>query len=299
MPYVPATFLITFIVAAAAGVWLSLPGLAEFTLRALDWCESILMLCLPYEPVLKAIGFFSGVVLLASGLALSLTRGISGWTRGLRAMRRLPVYNRGLSVSIIKDDNIRTAFTHGLIRPRIYVSTGLLKNLTREELRAVLLHEVHHRDTKDPLRFFCLSLIKDLFFYLPVAAWFVRQKRSQREIEADDEAIVRTGQPLTLAGALVKVARPARYGLSAQPASIAGSGPVEDRVRRILFGKDRNERLPLSVLAKSAFFALVLILSVTLPVSSAWHLPDDCTMEHCSHHMEMVNGCRTHCDMTG
>jgi Zn-dependent protease with chaperone function len=284
MAYLPVlllTFFITFIITTVGALFFSLPGIVDFTSRALSWCESILMLCLPYAPLIKAIGFWSVTIVIASGLLYSLALGFWGWRKEYRSLKRLPIADRGLSVALIKDDNIKIAFTHGLIRPKIYVSTGLLKSLTREEVKAVLLHEAHHRKKRDPLRFFCLTVLKDLLFYLPIVEWFARHMRQLKEIEADGAAIERTSEPLTLAGALVKVAKYGNAGLEPQPASIRGDGSVEERVRRIVYDKKQADCLPKRVLAKSVIVALVLLFSITLPISASNPLPHDCNMDHC------------------
>jgi hypothetical protein len=296
-PILLGTFLVAFIIAAMGGLFLSLPGFIDFTTRALSWCESLLILCLPYLPVIKAVGFWSGAIVLTGGLFYSLTKGLRGWRRELKAIGRLPIADRGLSVALIRDDSIKTAFTHGLIRPKIYVSTGLLKNLTREEVRAVLIHEAHHREKKDPLRFFCLKLLKDLLFYLPIGAWFASHISQLKEIEADGAAIGRTGEPLTLAGALVKVARDGRKALVPHTASIIGDRSIEDRILRIVYGRKESHRLPVRVAAKSAIMAFVLLLSITLPISASNPLQGDCNMEHCSSHVKQIDSCRTHCEM--
>ena len=44
------------------------------------------------------------------------------------------------------------AVTHGLVRPRVAVSTGLIEALDASELTAVLVHERHHLRRRDPLR---------------------------------------------------------------------------------------------------------------------------------------------------
>jgi Zn-dependent protease with chaperone function len=44
------------------------------------------------------------------------------------------------------------AFCSGLLRPRIFVSQGALRRLSAAELLAVVAHESHHADRRDPLR---------------------------------------------------------------------------------------------------------------------------------------------------
>ncbi len=297
-PFLVIALLMVFVISALAGLFAGLPELIGFTSAALEWCESIFILCLPYTAVIKAAGFWSGAALISAGLVYSAARGAFFWRRGLKALERLPVSDRGLSVVLIRDDSLKTAFTHGLLRPRIYISTGLLKGLTRDEVRSVLAHETHHRAKRDPLRFFCLSLLKDLLFYLPIGKWIAGLVRGLKEMEADSYAASRTGT-LVLAGALVKTARFATLAraLSPQAVSISGAGSVNERVRGILYGvKPARKYPPLKVVLSSVIVGSFLVLALALPMTTTGAMPEDCTMEHCSHHADKVAGCRPHCE---
>ncbi|MEF3306056.1 M56 family metallopeptidase [Paenibacillus sp. GYB003] len=99
------------------------------------------------------------------------------------------------------------AFTMGLYRPHIVVSSGLIELLSDEELGAVLHHERHHQASRDPLRSFVLGLCASVVWYLPILKWTSGQFRIARELLADEYAVSRSGGFEPVAGALLKLAR--------------------------------------------------------------------------------------------
>jgi Zn-dependent protease with chaperone function len=98
------------------------------------------------------------------------------------------------------------AFTTGLVRPSIYVTTSLMSLLSVDEVIAVLCHEWAHVLRRDNLWNALVRLMRDTLWFLPggYLAWR-RMIMSQDEV-CDALAVRMTGQPLVLARALVKVA---------------------------------------------------------------------------------------------
>jgi hypothetical protein len=126
------------------------------------------------------------------------------------------------------------AFTAGFLRPTIYVSERLQRELAPDELESVVLHEGHHLRARDPGRCALATLVADLLFWLPLARAGAERFLLRVELIADDAAAAR---PTSLARAIVKVAsltmpaRPPRAALA-----LAGSreGQLELRVKRLL-----------------------------------------------------------------
>ena len=288
------TYLTASLFAAAASLAAALMafytnGLMAVALKVLNWCESLIAICLPYIPLILKGLFWGAVFILASGIAFSLARAAAGYNRTRASLEKLPLADRGGTVALIKDGSIKTAFTFGLVRPRIYVSTGLIKSLSRSELRTVVLHEARHMKSRDPLLFFCIAAFKDMLYYVPLAAWFAQRIREIKEAQADAYSARRTGDPLGLAGAIVKVAKEGA-GLTPAAASIGGDGvegEVEGRVMRLIGGaEDKKWRSPAlpslrSFLSSAAVVAL-LVVALTLPsttTASAGHGPE-CAARH-------------------
>lgn len=90
----------------------------------------------------------------------------------------LPALVAGVPCRVMREGG-RSAFVLGTLCPRIYVGAGLLTALDIDELRAVLLHEEHHRRTRAPLRTAALS------------AWRRLARPSSRVRDALDERVAR------------------------------------------------------------------------------------------------------------
>lgn len=93
------------------------------------------------------------------------------------------------------------AFCFGLLKPRIWISTGLAELLTEPELKAVLLHEEHHRRHFDPLRTLLVNTMTAALFFLPILAEWRDYFLTSLELAADRAAAQAAGRS-ALASAL-------------------------------------------------------------------------------------------------
>lgn len=147
-----------------------------------------------------------------------------------------PVDVAGTEVRLL-DVTSPAAFVSGLLRPQIYVSPPLIEILDRPELRGVLLHEQHHRQTLAPLRTLALESWQRALGWLPPARRMLTGRLAALEIEADAAAIARGVAPATLASALVKCGA----GLPAS-ASPAFSAAAEIRIAELV-ARGRGQRV--------------------------------------------------------
>ena len=283
------------IIFAMSFVWAAyaLPGIIHFTGSVTEACQSLFIRCVELLSIGKLFYFWSGALLVLSGIAYGAARAAVDIIKTNRAVGMLPVSSKGArNLLIIRDDSVKTAFTHGLARPRIYISTGLVKCLSKEELRAVFLHELCHSRRRDPLKFLAIGFLRNAFFYIPASAILASFSRLKSEHEADDAA-VRSGEALDIASAILKVAR---TSAPAPIASLAGSQEqVTGRIRRLLEGREPVFSISLSKAFSSAAMAVALIASLSMPLYADMR-SHDCTMERCEAHADMVEDCRTHCD---
>lgn len=128
---------------------------------------------------------------------------------------------------VLVEDASPYTFTQGLWRPRIWLSNALVDLLEEDELRAVLRHERHHLEERDPLRvLLSRSLSKGLYF-LPLAAALRNAYMVAKEVDAD----VASQAPDPLAAALLKLLR-AGPALPAN-ATLAAIGPLDATHARI------------------------------------------------------------------
>lgn len=132
------------------------------------------------------------------------------------------------------------AYTAGLLRPRIWVSTGLCQLLGDDALKAVLWHERAHLLARDPLRVLIARVLAALLFAVPWVGALVERYEVAKELEADRAALGRLGSPGALAQAL--------YALGdhvAEPQALAiGAWSLSARRIDQLYGASVEQLLP-------------------------------------------------------
>ncbi len=128
------------------------------------------------------------------------------------------------------------ALASGLRQPSILLSTWTLDHLDRQELEAVLAHELGHIARRDYLAVWLATVLRDAFCYLPTSWAAHRQLQQEKELACDDLAVQITGRPLALASALTKVWHPAltRSSVSLAQPFAGRSGSIEGRIERLL-----------------------------------------------------------------
>jgi Zn-dependent protease with chaperone function len=139
-----------------------------------------------------------------------------------------------------------TAFTAGLLHPRVLVSPSIVELLDGDELEAVLAHEAAHVDRQDNWLGWLTFASRVVSFYNPVVQFTYHRIGHDVERVCDCEAGRATGKQLALASALIKVYRASRStakGSSGWSRSLnKRAAALENRARRALV-EDRVERL--------------------------------------------------------
>lgn len=97
------------------------------------------------------------------------------------------------------------ALLYGIRQPTILLSTWMLEHLDKEELEAVLMHELMHVTQRDYICNWAAILLRDAFFYLPTSQKAYQHFHREKELACDDLVIQATKRPLALASALTKV----------------------------------------------------------------------------------------------
>jgi len=153
------------------------------------------------------------------------------------------------------------AFTSGLWRPRMFVSSRLVESLSDDEVMAVLLHEMSHLRRKDLLRGTIVSFIANFFFFLPAFKNLGAAFRKISEFLADENALSSSLSPACLAAVLVKVKRES-LAAAGNFTSFASGDFVDERLARILDIRQEKRSVPFPWrnVAVSIFFTLFLAL---------------------------------------
>lgn len=227
----------------------------------------LLAACRQIVPLAPGAGLPLVLLFAALGLAVAVL-GVRSLCRQLALQRRFLRTLRpdeeteidGVTVTVIHGTR-PTGFCAGLLRPRIFVSSAAISQLTGTELAAVVAHEAHHRAQRDPLRILAARVLADAFFFLPALRNLSERYRQLAELAAD-EAAAKAAGATALASALL------RFGeRGGEAAPVVGIAP--ERVEHLLGGTPRW-RLPLPILGGS----LVIIAGLLGLVLSAPALID-------------------------
>jgi beta-lactamase regulating signal transducer with metallopeptidase domain len=172
----------------------------------------------------------------------------------------------GKQTIFIINNPLCCAFTAGLIDPHIYLSTAVCARLTAKELLAVILHELHHKINRIPLRLFILKILCELNYFLPINRSLLNLYTSASEMAADDNVVNLSGEPVELASALVKLSQPITAEKLFASASFFGKQcETENRIKRLL--------LPHEKLSTPGTFYFNMVSLSTLFVSTALCFP--------------------------
>lgn len=199
-------------------------------------------------------------VTVLAGLGLVMT-GAAAWglARELLADRRfrrsvaarspLPLHGAW----VINDERPQ-AFCAGLLRPRVYVSSGALELLDAPALASVLAHERHHARRHDPLRLACGRALAAGLFFIPAHRRLVARQHALAEISADEAAVLTAGGDRSaLASAMLSFSE-------AGGADAQGIDP--ERIDHLL-GERAQWRLPVGLCVGTAA-AMSLLITVAV-----------------------------------
>lgn len=152
--------------------------------------------------------FFIQLARMASGLryvkevkrqgTLAVTGEWSGWME--EASRRLGIRQ---CVALFQSERIQVPVALGFLKPVVLVPVGLLTNLDKHQVEAVLLHELAHIRRHDYLVNLLQSFADAVFAFHPAVHWLSARIREARESCCDETAVCCTGDKKGYVEALV------------------------------------------------------------------------------------------------
>jgi Zn-dependent protease with chaperone function len=130
------------------------------------------------------------VVVVGGGIALAgAIRGASSFALGVRAARRgQAIIARHEIRPGVVGDPVPRAFCVGLLRPKVYLTSGAIAELDGDERDAVIAHERAHARRRDPLRLLLTRALADALFFCPGARQLAERASEMAEINADASA---------------------------------------------------------------------------------------------------------------
>lgn len=194
-------------------------------------------------------------------------------------------------ICLFKSDDLSYAFSSGILRPKIYLSTGLITNFSEKELKTVILHEKFHIKHKDIIKLSIISFLEDWLFFLPVYHWLTRCYYEMIEKIADDRVVEFYGEPLNLAQTLLKIAKLNKKELPMGIGpSVIGHNSLAKRIKWLL-NKEDNITLPSKYSIYGNFLIITLLFipfffRVFLSSEKVFHKFENTISNICGEHDE-------------
>ncbi|HWZ82285.1 MAG TPA: M56 family metallopeptidase [Terriglobales bacterium] len=177
-----------------------------------------------------------------------------------------------LGIVICGSSAVRVPTVIGFFRPAILIPDWALQELSAEELKVVLLHEIAHLERRDDWTNLAQKLIRTAFFFHPAVWWIERRLNIEREMACDDAVLAKTADPQAYAECLVSLAeksfarRFAQHSLSLAQAVIGHARDTALRLARIL---DGNTTRSSAVFKPTLGIATVLAVAGTIALQHA------------------------------
>lgn len=230
--------------------------------------KPIVQTCLPYIAVLYVIS-----------LMLNLVRFALGWQK-IRKIKRCatPAHDwqpltdkltqqagilKNVQINFSKLVDVPCAI--GYLKPVVLLPITISTQLSAEEIEVIILHELAHLKNNDYILNLIQQIMALLLFLNPFAQLLSRMIDLERENRCDD-TVLQIGDPLTYAGALVKLERNRQQNLQLALAATGNGYHLLDRVKRIM-----SEDRPVVNIKHLVFGLLIFIGSLG---SIAWLNPE-------------------------
>lgn len=214
--------------------------------------------------------FLAGAVLLRHRVREAeplLGAGADAW---LRDLSRITGVRR--EVAVAEAPGLDSPVLAGWLRPTVLLPTGLASTLSREELTAILAHELIHVRRGDYGVNLVQRALEAVFFFNPFVLWISGRVRAEREAVCDRE-VIRSGTTAArsyVAGLLAAELRRTRGGAPAAALSHAGA-ELLGRARRLaahVEGAGATGRdTPRPWRAATAVTAIIVLGLLCLPVA--------------------------------
>jgi beta-lactamase regulating signal transducer with metallopeptidase domain len=161
------------------------------------------------------------------------------------------------SAKIYVSCQVRVPTAIGFFRPAVVLPEWTVTELSAEELRATILHELAHVDRWDDWTNLLQKVIRALLFFHPAVWWIDNRLAIERELSCDDKVLLQSPNPHSYAACLVSLAEKSflRRPLALAQAAVGKLKQTTLRVSRILNGHKRSVGRPWKP-ALAAFGAL-------------------------------------------
>ena len=238
------------------------------------------------------IPIWMGLLVVASGIIFSSIRVLVNLCKLQKFLKQLSILDSPPAcfsasfpinrILVFQNEVVCWAFSAGLFRPKIYLSTGLIQLMTVEEIQAVLRHEVYHCRQFDTLRNLIINFLSDSMFFLPVFRNLKRNFQVSSEKAADRFAILCGSSPLEFSKALIKLFR-VRNQVQKTILVAINQGDLTDRIETLISNND-TEKESKFTFSLAFSFSLAISIFAGTPFGEEWPISNEkeCEMQVCN-----------------
>ena len=176
------------------------------------------------------------------------------------------------STKLFISEQVRVPTALGFFRPAVVLPPWALRELSDDELRVIVLHELAHLRRWDDWTNLAQKLVKALFFFHPAVWWIDSRLALEREIACDDMVLEQTANAKTYAASLISVAEKVmaekmrmRRALALSQSAVGRAREISLRLTRILDNRPRVNHGWRPALAMLG--ALAVLTAVSAPYS--------------------------------
>ncbi len=289
-----------------------------------DGCSMAINSCYAFiqqnHPSLLALYGIVGGLLM--GFTISFIKRMKPYIKGLKAIRSRRPLDLSLypNLKVACDEAIKRASFKGEVefyllntekpfigvfgvkKPKILISPAIIDGFSKDELVAVILHELGHLEFGDNLWSFLVGALRDVLFFLIPMRRLRETFEEEKEYTVDRWVTERLGDPMPLAYALLKVSemRHTKSNLGPSVAFADESTHLEKRIRNLLESDSKNAFVKRLFAILSATFLLLVITSFSLGFSEGRSRAEVLESTICKPSHEEVATHEIHrCDCTG
>lgn len=159
------------------------------------------------------------------------------------------------------------AFCFGIRSPKIYLSTKLIKMLTKKELEMVISHEKYHLKSHDTQILTLATIFESLTPYFPVFSDLIKNYKIERELLADRFSISNNNNK-NLINVLRKLLKQnTKFDYAGSPA-IGEVDTFEVRINSLLSNKEFNKSFSWNNVIISGVSLFIFLILIFIPIKT-------------------------------
>jgi uncharacterized protein (TIGR03435 family) len=220
-----------------------------------------LPISIPVAPKVSPIPTILVVVWLCGFLGCAW-HWLRSWLRVRSVLKRssplkLELPLKDVSIPVRSSPSLLEPAALGIIRPVLVLPLGLTEKISRDQLKAILIHELCHVRRRDNLAIAIYMVAETVFWFYPLVRWIGKRLMDERE-RACDEEVLRIGQEpdIYIEGILTVC----KLNLESAPTCAAGvmGSDLKKRVKAILENRTVNLNFAKKVMLAAAGLAIVV-----------------------------------------